>query len=128
MKRPTVYIFRRGHLRRRRLSQADIICIARYISSHFAISRGGSAISVAACDLALQGWKRCLVRSGGPFEKILRSEKLELDEHLSLDDSDVLFHIKRWIDSDDKILSDLSGRFLDRRLFKAFDLDMPRRA
>jgi HD superfamily phosphohydrolase len=62
--------------------------------------------------------------AGGPFEKILRSEKLELDEHLSLDDSDVLFHIKRWIDSDDKILSDLSGRFLDRRLFKAFDLDM----
>ena len=63
--------------------------------------------------------------AGGPFEKILRGEKLELHEHLSLDDSDVLFHIKRWTAADDKALADLSSRFLDRRLFKAFDLDMP---
>jgi HD superfamily phosphohydrolase len=59
------------------------------------------------------------------FEKILRGEKLSLSEHLSLDDSDVLFHIKQWCRADDKILSDLSNRFLNRRLFKAFDLDMP---
>ena len=59
------------------------------------------------------------------FEKIIKGEKLSLKEHLELDDSDILFHIKQWQNSDDKILADLSRRFLHRRLFKAFDLDMP---
>jgi HD superfamily phosphohydrolase len=63
--------------------------------------------------------------SGTPFEKILKGEKLSLREHLELDDSDVIFHIKQWIKSADKILSDLATRFLHRKLFKAFDLDMP---
>lgn len=62
--------------------------------------------------------------AGSAFETILSGRKLSLHEHLSLDDSDFLFHIKRWRDSEDKILSDLSQRFLDRRLFKAIDLDM----
>jgi HD superfamily phosphohydrolase len=63
--------------------------------------------------------------SGTPFEKILRGEKLNLQEHLQLDDTDVMFHIKQWQSSDDKILADLSRRFLNRNLFKIFDLDMP---
>ena len=62
---------------------------------------------------------------GSAFEKILLGEKLSLQEHLSIDDSDVIFYIKRWQQSSDPILSDLSKRFLNRRLFKAFDLDMP---
>jgi HD superfamily phosphohydrolase len=62
---------------------------------------------------------------GTPFEKILKSERLSLKEHLELDDSDVMFHIKQWQNADDKILSDLSKRFLNRKLFKIFDLDMP---
>jgi HD superfamily phosphohydrolases len=62
---------------------------------------------------------------GSSFEKILRGQKLDLCEHLELDDTDVIFHIKQWLRSDDPILSDLSDRFLNRRLFKAFDLDMP---
>jgi uncharacterized protein len=60
-----------------------------------------------------------------PFEKILKGEKLNLEEHLQVDDADVMFHIKQWQNSDDKILADLARRFLNRRLFKAFDLDMP---
>ncbi|HVE58748.1 MAG TPA: HD domain-containing protein [Pyrinomonadaceae bacterium] len=60
-----------------------------------------------------------------PFEKILKGEKLNLREHLQIDDSDVMFHIKQWQNSGDPILSDLAKRFLHRRLFKAFDLDMP---
>ena len=60
-----------------------------------------------------------------PFEKILKGEKLTLSEHLQIDDADVMFHIKQWQNAHDKILSDLAKRFLDRRLFKAFDLDMP---
>ena len=59
------------------------------------------------------------------FEKFLKGEKISLKEHLELDDSDIMFHIKQWQNSEDKILSDLSKRFLHRKLFKAFDLDMP---
>ncbi len=62
---------------------------------------------------------------GTAFEKVLQGKKLSLAEHLELDDNDVMFHIKQWQNSDDKILADLSQRFLHRRLFKAFDLDMP---
>ncbi|HBR57769.1 MAG TPA: hypothetical protein DEA22_09930 [Blastocatellia bacterium] len=60
-----------------------------------------------------------------PLEKILRGEKLELSEHLALDDADFIFYIKRWQHSTDTILSDLAKRFIRRKLFKAFDLDMP---
>jgi HD superfamily phosphohydrolase len=62
---------------------------------------------------------------GTPMEKILAGEKLGLSEHLELDDTDVMISIKRWQHSEDRILSDLAKRFLNRRLFKAFDLDMP---
>ncbi len=62
---------------------------------------------------------------GTAFEKILRREPLTITEHLSMDDSDVIFHMKQWQQSEDAILSDLSRRFVNRRLFKAIDLDMP---
>jgi len=48
-----------------------------------------------------------------------------LKEHLELDDNDVIYYIKQWQRSSDPILADLCKRFLNRRLFKAFDLDMP---
>jgi len=64
-------------------------------------------------------------RPDSAFEAILRREKLTLKQHLSLDDADVIFYIKQWQSSDDKILADLASRFLNRRLFKAYDLDMP---
>jgi HD superfamily phosphohydrolase len=62
---------------------------------------------------------------GTAFERILKGEKLSLLEHLALDDADVIYYIKQWQRSGDPILADLCRRFLDRRLFKAFDLDMP---
>ncbi len=62
---------------------------------------------------------------GSAFSRVLHREKLSLADHLELDDNDVMFHIKRWQGSDDDILRDLSRRFINRRLFKAFDLDMP---
>jgi len=58
-------------------------------------------------------------------EKILKGERLTLKEHLSLDDNDLIYCIKQWQRSSDPVLADLCSRFLDRRLFKAFDLDMP---
>ncbi|HLL14540.1 MAG TPA: hypothetical protein VK388_05725, partial [Pyrinomonadaceae bacterium] len=48
-----------------------------------------------------------------------------LQDHLEMDDSDVLFHLKQWQRADDAVLRDLSHRFVGRRLFKAIDLDMP---
>ena len=63
--------------------------------------------------------------SGTAFEKILRREPLTIIEHLQVDDSDFVFHVKQWQKSNDHILSDLSRRFVARRLFKAIDLDMP---
>ena len=63
--------------------------------------------------------------AGSAFEKMLRRESLTVTEHLSMDDSDVIFHMKQWQQSKDPILSDLSQRFVNRRLFKAIDLDMP---
>jgi HD superfamily phosphohydrolase len=59
------------------------------------------------------------------FEKVLRGVPLSLADHLELDDAEVTFHIKQWQRSDDAVLSDLSRRFVGRRLFKAIDLDMP---
>src|SRR5690242_19711687 len=62
---------------------------------------------------------------GTAFEKILRRDELSVAEHLQIDDSDFVFHVKQWQDSNDAILRDLSQRFTGRRLFKAIDLDMP---
>jgi HD superfamily phosphohydrolase len=62
---------------------------------------------------------------GTAFERILRGQRLTLKEHLELDDADVLYYIKQWQRSSDPVLADLCKRFLNRRLFKAFDLDMP---
>lgn len=58
------------------------------------------------------------------FEKILRREPLTVTEHMQIDDSDFVFHVKQWQKSSDQILSDLSRRFVGRTLFKAIDLDM----
>jgi HD superfamily phosphohydrolase len=60
-----------------------------------------------------------------PFEKMLRRTPLTLKDHLEMDDSDVLFHVKQWQHASDPVLRDLACRFVARRLFKAIDLDMP---
>ena len=62
---------------------------------------------------------------GTAFEKMLNRQPLALSDHLEMDDSDVLFHIKQWQTAADPVLRDLCQRFTGRRLFKAIDLDMP---
>jgi hypothetical protein len=59
------------------------------------------------------------------FHRMLQGTRFTLADHLETDDSDVMFHIKQWQKSEDGVLSDLSQRFINRRLFKAIDLDMP---
>jgi len=77
-----------------------------------------------AVELAAAG-KEIWCAPGTAFHKVLHREPLTLAEHLEMDDSDVLFHVKQWQRADDFVLRDLSRRFIDRRLFKAIDLDMP---
>ncbi len=73
----------------------------------------------------LEAGEKVWCAPGTAFEKVLRREPLTLKEHLEMDDSDVIFHVKQWQSSGDAVLSDLSRRFIGRRLFKAIDLDMP---
>lgn len=62
---------------------------------------------------------------GVSFERVMQRRQLTISEHLEIDDSDIIFHLKQWQGAKDSILSDLSRRFIGRRLFKAIDLDMP---
>jgi HD superfamily phosphohydrolase len=78
-----------------------------------------------ALDLVRSGETVWQIGGGTPMDKVLAGESLTLAEHLEFDDTDIMFSIKRWSQGGDKILMDLSSRFLCRRLFKAFDLDMP---
>ena len=55
--------------------------------------------------------------SKSPSSKKRITQKM-LENYIALDDHDVYICIKRWSDSNDMILSDLSKRFLSRRLFR----------
>lgn len=57
-----------------------------------------------------------------PTGRFLRGEKLDVSEYLFLDDVQMTYHIKRWTMDRDKILSDLSKRFLNRQLFATIKL------
>lgn len=57
------------------------------------------------------------------MEPILKGRPLTLADYLALDETDVLYAIKRWTTSPDPILADLSDRFINRRLFTGIRLD-----
>ena len=50
-----------------------------------------------------------------------------MKQYLALDDHDVYLSIKSWLHSDDKILSDLTRRFLNRSLFRTLFTDRKQR-
>lgn len=54
-----------------------------------------------------------------PTSLWLRGQKLEVSDYLKLDDVQFFYHIKRWLDDKDQILSNLAFRFLNRRIFRA---------
>src|SRR5438105_7943204 len=90
--------------------------------------RSAEAVLRSALRRALEliaGGETIWYAPGTAFEKVLRGNPLTLMEHLEIDDSDVIFHLKQWQRDADPVLSDLSRRFVGRRLFKAIDLDMP---
>jgi HD superfamily phosphohydrolase len=59
------------------------------------------------------------------MSQVLAGAKLTTSEYLRFDDHDVMFHIKQWAREEDPVLGDLAQRFIERRLFKAIDLEMP---
>ena len=48
-----------------------------------------------------------------------------LDAFAALDDTDVLYSLKRWAGSADRVLADLARRFVDRDLFRTTPLEAP---
>jgi len=57
-----------------------------------------------------------------PTSKWLLGSEMSVDEYLSLDDMQLVYHIKRWSKSKDAVLADLAYRFLNRHLFKTVRL------
>ncbi len=58
-----------------------------------------------------------------PLAKLLAARLMTTREFLSLDDHDIMFHIKQWMGEKDPILRDLCSRFINRRLFKSIDVN-----
>ncbi|GJQ50914.1 MAG: phosphohydrolase [Candidatus Kuenenia stuttgartiensis] len=56
------------------------------------------------------------------MKKLLNNETITVTEYLMLDDVTFLYHFKEWLNCNDKILSDLCNRLLNRKLFKSVDL------
>lgn len=56
--------------------------------------------------------------------KFLRGDRLDVQEYLFLDDVQMTYHIKRWTLGSDKVLADLSSRFLNRQLFNTAKLNI----
>lgn len=54
--------------------------------------------------------------------KLLSVQPMTTPGFLSLDDHDIMFHIKQWVHESDNILKDLCCRFINRRLFKSVDI------
>jgi hypothetical protein len=59
------------------------------------------------------------------MQRVLKGQELSVEDYLLFDDHDVMFHIKQWARDKDPVLSDLATRFVERRLFKARDIDLP---
>lgn len=50
-------------------------------------------------------------------------EKVTIEQYVDLDEVVVLYYLKKWIQEDDAILSDLARRFINRDLFKYIPFD-----
>jgi HD superfamily phosphohydrolase len=77
-----------------------------------------------AVELAVAGQLGFLVPGSG-LERVLRGGALSTADYLRFDDHEVMFHIKQWARESDPVLRDLSSRFVERRLFKAIDVNLP---
>jgi HD superfamily phosphohydrolase len=89
--------------------------------------RSAEAVLVATLNRARELLRRGALgfrMPGSTFERMLMGEPVTTAEYLRLDDVDLTFHLKQWSSDPDPVLSDLAGRFIDRRLFKAVDINL----
>ncbi|MBL8206337.1 MAG: HD domain-containing protein, partial [Blastocatellia bacterium] len=77
-----------------------------------------------AVELATAGQIGFLL-DGSVMQRVLTGQELSVEDYSLFDDHDVMFHIKQWARDHDPVLSDLATRFIERRLFKARDVDFP---
>jgi hypothetical protein len=76
-----------------------------------------------AVELLSAGRLRFIV-ADSVMERVLRGAELAVSDYLRFDDYDVMFHLKQWMGEPDAILSDLAQRFIERRLFKAVNIEL----
>lgn len=87
--------------------------------------RAAEAVLTSALRRAVENFRAGrlgFVVRGSVMERLLSGEPLTLGEYLRFDDHDVMFHLKQWASEADAVLSDLAGRFIERRLFRTLDL------
>ncbi|MFN9741064.1 MAG: HD domain-containing protein [Acidobacteriota bacterium] len=92
--------------------------------------RAAEAVLISILRRAVDLWRAGrldFVLPGSVMARLLAGEPLKTAEYLRFDDHDVMFHLKQWTTESDKILRDLSRRFIERRLFKAIDLPADQR-
>jgi hypothetical protein len=106
--RARYYMFRQVYFHRTlRSAEAVLQCIMR-----------------RAVELATAGSLGFLLNDS-VMQRVLTGQSLSVEDYLRFDDHDVMFHIKQWARDPDPILRDLATRFVERRLFKARDIDLP---
>ncbi|MFO3718801.1 HD domain-containing protein [Staphylococcus felis] len=88
------------------------------------VSRGGEVLLNNCFKRA-----KYLYESGYQFKVSPRDfvpffeKRATVDEYIKLDETDVTFYIKEWMNENDSILRDLSRRFINRDLFKYLPFD-----
>ncbi len=75
-----------------------------------------------AVDLVRAGARDRIAFIPPSLEPILEGRSMTLAQYLALDETDVLYAIKRWTGSADPVLADLSRRFIERHLFTGIRL------
>ncbi|MFZ5816774.1 MAG: HD domain-containing protein [Bacillota bacterium] len=76
-----------------------------------------------AVDLVRSGRHDAIAFIPPAMEPILAGRPMTLQQYLTLDETDVLYAIKRWGESADPVLRDLSHRFIERHLFTGIRLE-----
>src|SRR2546423_11350457 len=72
----------------------------RTLRSAEAVLRSALLRALALVERGASVW----CATGTSFEKVLRRQSLSITEHLEMDDSDVIFHMKQWQHSSDPVL------------------------
>ena len=93
-----------------------------------------STVLQRATDLIVQGWQLPASESLHYFlyndvnRAFIGKNPEAIDKFITLDDSDILSALKEWMNIGDKVLSILAANYINRRLYKAYELTAPAEA